>query len=39
MYEDAKKAGVIVIGLRNVLSDAEMEEKLVESGAAEKFSA
>ncbi len=28
MYEDAAKAGVTVIGLRNVLSDAEMEEKL-----------
>ncbi len=39
MYEDAAKAGVTVIGLRNVLSDAEMEEKLKETGAAEKFSA
>ena len=39
MYDDAAKAGVTVIGLRNVLSDAEMEEKLKETGAAEKFSA
>ncbi len=31
--------GVTVIGLRNVLSDAEMEEKLKETGAAEKYSA
>ena len=31
--------GVAVIGLRNVLSDAEMEQHLVETGAAEKFKA
>ena len=37
MYKDAAKAGVTVIGLRNVLSDAEMEQQLVESGAAERF--
>lgn len=39
MYEDAEKAGVIVIGLRNVLSDKEMEDALVATGAAEKFKA
>ncbi len=35
MYDDAAKAGVTVIGLRNV-SDTEMEEKQ-ETGAAEVF--
>lgn len=39
MYDSAKAAGVNIIGLRNVLSDAEMEQKLVETGAAEKFKA
>ena len=37
MYDAAANAGVTVIGLRNVLSDAEMEQHLVETGAAEKF--
>ncbi|MCI1965773.1 MAG: PTS ascorbate transporter subunit IIB [Oscillospiraceae bacterium] len=37
MYKDAQAAGVIVIGLRNVLSEKEVKEKLVESGAFEKF--
>lgn len=37
MYEDAAKAGVMVIGLRNVLSDKEVEEKLVEHEALNKF--
>ena len=37
MYDSAAKAGVTVIGLRNVLSDAEMEQHLKETGAAEKF--
>jgi len=37
MYDDAAKAGVTVLGLRNVLSDAEMEQKLTESGATEKY--
>lgn len=37
MYEDAAKAGVMVIGLRNVLSDKEVEEKLVEHDAVNKF--
>lgn len=37
MYDDAAKAGVLVIGLRNVLSDKEVEEKLIETGAVEKF--
>ena len=39
MYDDAAKAGVTVIGLRNVLSDAEMEQALTAAGAVEKFSA
>jgi PTS system ascorbate-specific IIB component len=39
MYADAEKAGVTVIGLRNVLSDKEMEAALVETGMAEKFKA
>ena len=39
MYDEAEKAGVTVIGLRNVLSDKEMEEALVSTGAAEKFKA
>ena len=39
MYDDAKAAGVNVIGLCNVLSDAEMEKALVDTGAAEKFKA
>lgn len=39
MYDEAEKSGVTVIGLRNVLSDKEMEESLVSSGAAEKFKA
>lgn len=33
MFKDAKAKGVDVIGLRNVMSQAEMEEKLKESGA------
>ncbi len=37
MYEDAAKAGVTVIGLHNVLSDAEMEEKL-KKPALQKYS-
>lgn len=39
MYDEAEKVGVTVIGLRNVLSDKEMEEALVSTGAAEKFKA
>lgn len=34
MYKDAEKAGTIVIGLRNVLSAAEVKEKLIEKGIA-----
>lgn len=37
MYKDAIAAGVMVIGLRNVMSDAEMKEKLEENNALEKF--
>lgn len=32
MFEDAKKKGVTVIGLRNVMSQKEMEERLLETG-------
>ena len=39
MYADAERQGVTVIGLRNVLSDVEMEKALVDSGAAEKYKA
>lgn len=39
MYDSAEAAGVTVIGLRNVLSDAEMEQALIDCGAAEKFKA
>ena len=39
MYDSAKAAGVAVIGLRNVLSDAEVEEKLKEAGLVEKYKA
>lgn len=38
MYKDAEEAGVMVIGLRNVLSDQEVEDKLNENGALDKFS-
>ena len=36
MYKDAASKGVTVIGLRNVLSDKEMTEKLQASGLVEK---
>lgn len=36
MFKDAKAKGIHIIGLRNVLSQAEMEEKLKASGALEK---
>lgn len=32
MFKDAKAKGVTVIGLRNVMSQKEMEERLLESG-------
>ena len=32
MFKDAEKKGTTVIGLKNVMSQAEMEEKLKESG-------
>ncbi len=37
MYQSAADAGVMVIGLRNVLSDQEVEEKLRANNALEKF--
>jgi ascorbate PTS system EIIB component len=37
MYKDAISAGIMVIGLRNVLSEKEVKEKLIEHGAVEKF--
>lgn len=36
MFKDAKAKGIHVIGLRNVLSQAEMEEKLKESGVLDQ---
>ncbi len=38
MFEDAQKNGVFVIGIKNVLSAAEIKEQFVASGALEKFS-
>jgi len=35
MFAEAEKKGTIVIGLRNVMSGQEMEEKLKEHGLAE----
>lgn len=32
MFKDAKEKGVTVIGLKNVMSQKEMEEKILESG-------
>lgn len=37
MFDDAVKKGVTVIGMRNVLSDAEAREKLIASGVLDKF--
>ena len=39
MYKDAIDKGVHVIGLRNVLSAAEVKQKLIESGLVEKYKA
>lgn len=36
MFKDATAKGVTVIGLRNVLSEAEMKEKLSATGLVEK---
>jgi PTS system ascorbate-specific IIB component len=36
MFKDAEAKGVIVIGLKNVLSDAEAKEKILASGLLEK---
>jgi ascorbate PTS system EIIB component len=37
MFKDAEAKGVIVIGLKNVLSDAEAKEKILASGLLEKY--
>ncbi|HET6785148.1 MAG TPA: PTS sugar transporter subunit IIB [Erysipelotrichaceae bacterium] len=37
MFKDAEAKGVIIIGMRNVLSDAEAKEKILASGIIEKF--
>ena len=37
MFRDAENKGVKVIGLRNVMSDKEVMEKLVSEGIVEKF--
>lgn len=36
MYKDAAARGITIIGLRNVLSDKEMTEKLQATGLVEK---
>lgn len=36
MFKDAQKKGVTVIGLRNVMSQKEIEEKLIEAGVVSK---
>ncbi len=36
MFKDAQAKGITIIGLRNVLSDAEVKEKLKETGLVEK---
>lgn len=35
MFKDAEKKGTVVLGLRNIMSMQEMEEKLTESGVLE----
>lgn len=37
MYKDAIDKGVSVIGLRNVLSDKEVKEKLISEGIVDKY--
>lgn len=37
MFDDAAKKGVIIIGLKNVISDVEAKEKITASGILEKF--
>lgn len=32
MFKDAKAKGVTIIGLRNVMSQSEMQERLLQSG-------
>lgn len=35
MFKDAEKKGTIVVGLRNIMSAKEIEEKLIEAGVIE----
>ena len=37
MYKDAAAKGITIIGLRNVLSDKELTDKLLEAGVIEKY--
>lgn len=37
MFKDAAKKGVTIIGMKNVLSDAEAKEKIIASGILDKF--
>jgi PTS system ascorbate-specific IIB component len=37
MFKDADSRGVSVIGLRNVMSDKEVEEKLISQGIVKKY--
>lgn len=37
MFKDAAAKGVKIIGMKNVLSDAEAKEKLIASGIVDKY--
>lgn len=37
MFEHATKSGKVVIGLRNVMSEAECKEKVIQAGLVEKY--
>jgi PTS system ascorbate-specific IIB component len=36
MFDRAKESGTTIIGLRNILSEAEIKEKFLESGVKDK---
>lgn len=37
MFKDAEKKGVTILGIKNVLSEAEIKQALVDSGIVEKY--
>jgi ascorbate PTS system EIIB component len=37
MFDDVVKKGIVVIGMKNVLSDIEAKEKILASGLLDKF--